>query len=172
MGLLNWAPPSNGVLVSAPHYPSIAHLLDVPPKDRAQLELFIDMSFQIEPDIVPELGVTGKLRPLVHTMMASQLRFLQERLQRYGDEASFVDRLARAAVKAGFVPNDKSAALSWLKTNGEKVRTKYDSDNLSLTTQPGGGGGMESVVAILQKLTTVVMSEGKKEEIVSAHSDE
>lgn len=163
MGLLNWTPPSNGVLVSAPRYPSIAHLLDVSPKERAQIELFIDFSFQIEADIVPELCTSGKLRSFVYTMMASQLRFFQTRLDRYGERASFIERLARAAVKAGLVSNDKNAALLWLKTNGEKVGSKYDSDNLRLTTQPGGGGGMESVVAVLQNLTAVVMSEGKAE---------
>ena len=92
----------------------------------------MDFVFNIEPEITPEFARGGRLRPFVYCMLATQLRFWEERLERYGRDAqkSVVnDQMCRGVVHAGLASGDPGKAEEWLQAQGNLVRERFHPDN-------------------------------------------
>ena len=119
----------------------------------------MDFVFNIEPEITPEFGRGGRLRPFVHCMLATQLRFWKERLERYGRDAqkSVVnDQMCRGVVHAGLASGDLGKAEEWLQAQGNLVRERFHADNLHLMELPCEYGGFENLLKAITNNSTVV----------------
>lgn len=162
MGLTGWTPPEHGILRQPPRHPSIISLIEEAPEETTRWNVLCDFCFQIEADITPELGVDGKLRKFVYIWMGSVLRFHEDRLLRYGPNASFNRRIIQACIRSGFASSDLGAAEAWLKAKGDSVKARFEADNLPLTSRPGIAG-LDGLVASVQHLTSVVFSQGISE---------
>jgi len=157
MGLTGWAPPVNGILAQSPVSPSVASILAVSsPDQRARIERFCDLAYNIEVEVTPELAQGGRLRDFVYCWLGSHLRFWDERVQRFGRHSIPNDRLCCAAVDAGLAHQAPGAAEAWLSAQGAAVRVSFHAANIKLTTLPGGADGMASVVAGLQHMGSLV----------------
>lgn len=162
MGLTEWAPPNNGILVQAPRPASIAFLeARSTPSDWLRMQNLCDYTFQIEPEITPELGVRGRLRGIVHCWMGAQLRFWDIRELRIGVTNKVLDRLIRAVVRVGLAEGTPGAAIKWLRETGALVIADFNANNLRINMPFGGAGnGSEALVATIKNLSDVVFAQG------------
>lgn len=158
MGLTEWQPPLNGVLIQAPQAASIDCLMGICEQDK--LETLCDILFQIERDFTPELALGGHLRPFVHCWLGAQLRFFPQRVVRLGVEHTLIDRLRRCVVRAELADSRPGAVDTWLRNHGAIVVAHFNERNIRIAQPFGGVGGFEPLVASIANLSNVVFTQG------------